>query len=57
MKVWKVIFLVFLVIASVLIIANEPPYHNDKGVIFGTYYNISYNSYLFHTKLYASNIK
>lgn len=42
MKVWKVIFLVFLVIASVLIIANEPPYHNDKGVIFGTYYNISY---------------
>ena len=42
MKVWKVIFLVFLVIASVLIIANEQPYHNDKGVIFGTYYNISY---------------
>ena len=42
MKVWKIIFLVFLIIASVLIIANEPPYHNDKGVIFGTYYNISY---------------
>ena len=42
MKVWKIIFLVFLIIASVLIIANEPPYHNDRGIIFGTYYNISY---------------
>ena len=42
MKAWKIIFLIFLIVASVLIIANEPPYHNDRGVIFGTYYNISY---------------
>ena len=42
MKAWKIIFLIFLTVASVLIIANEPPYHNDRGVIFGTYYNISY---------------
>lgn len=42
MKPWKIIFLIFLVVASVMVIANEPPYLNNKGYIFGTYYNISY---------------
>lgn len=44
MKSWKVLFLLFLIVASVLIIKNEPPYHTDRGFIFGTYYNISYKS-------------
>ena len=34
MKLWKIIFLIFLVVASVMIIANEPPYLNNKGYIF-----------------------
>ena len=37
-------FLLFLIVASVLIIKNEPPYHTDRGFIFGTYYNICYKS-------------
>lgn len=44
MKSWKVLFLLFLIVASVLIIKNEPPYHTDRGFIFGTYYNICYKS-------------
>lgn len=44
MKLWKIIFLIFLIAASVYVIKNEPPYHNDRGFVFGTYYNISYKS-------------
>lgn len=44
MKPWKILFLLFLIVASVLIIKNEPPYHTDRGFIFGTYYNICYKS-------------
>lgn len=44
MKPWKIVFLVFLVAASVYVIKNEPPYHTDRGFIFGTYYNICYKS-------------
>lgn len=44
MKAWKILFLIFLIVASVLIIKNEPPYHTDRGFIFGTYYNICYKS-------------
>lgn len=44
MKIWKILFLIFLVIASVMVIANEPPYRHDSGTTFGTYYNITYKS-------------
>ena len=44
MKAWKILFIIFLIVASVLIIKNEPPYHTDRGFIFGTYYNICYKS-------------
>ena len=44
MNPWKILFLLFLIVASVLIIKNEPPYHTDRGFIFGTYYNICYKS-------------
>ena len=42
MKAWKILFLIFLVIGSFIIISNEAPYQENKGFIFGTYYNISY---------------
>ncbi len=44
MKLWKIIFLIFLIAASIYVIKNEPPYQNDRGFVFGTYYNISYKS-------------
>lgn len=44
MKLWKILFLVFLIAASVYVISNEPPYHTDRGFTFGTYYNICYKS-------------
>lgn len=44
MKLWKILFLIFLIVASVYVIGNEPPYHTDRGFIFGTYYNICYKS-------------
>lgn len=44
MKPWKILFLIFLIVASVYVIGNEPPYHTDRGFVFGTYYNISYKS-------------
>lgn len=44
MKTWKILFLIFLVVATVIIIANEPPYRHDSGITFGTYYNVIYKS-------------
>lgn len=42
MKIWKIIFLIFLVASSIIIISNEAPYQKNSGTIFGTYYNITY---------------
>lgn len=42
MKPWKIFFLLFLIIGTIYIIANEPPYRQNSGSIFGTYYNITY---------------
>lgn len=41
---WQVPFLTFLIIGSVLIVSKQSnaPYHNDKGFVFGTTYNITY---------------
>lgn len=42
MKPWKIIFLLFLIVGTIYVISNEPPYRQNSGSIFGTYYNITY---------------
>ena len=42
MKPWKIIFLLFLIVGTIYVISNEPPYQQNSGSIFGTYYNITY---------------
>lgn len=45
MKPWKWIFLVFLIVASVMILTeNRPKYRQTHNTIFSTVYNITYNS-------------
>lgn len=43
---WQVPFLLFLIVGSVLIIRHQhsEPYQKDSGFIFGTIYNITYQS-------------
>lgn len=46
-KIIKLLFLIFLIVASILILrkANTPiPYQTNSGKIFGTTYNITYSS-------------
>ena len=40
----KLIFLIFLIIGTVYILRNQKPYLNNRGEVFGTYYNITYQS-------------
>ena len=41
----KVIFLLFLIVGTIYIIRNnQKPYINNRGEVFGTYYNITYQS-------------
>lgn len=42
--IWQIPFLAFLIIGSILIVSNQEnaPYQSDKGFVFGTTYNISY---------------
>lgn len=42
MKLWKILFLIFLIIGSIYVISKEPPYRQNRGTIFGTYYSITY---------------
>lgn len=44
MKIWQIIFLLLLVAGSIYVITREAPYKNASGKIFGTYYNIIYQS-------------
>lgn len=44
MKIWQIIFLLFLVAGSIYVITREAPYKSASGKIFGTYYNITYQS-------------
>lgn len=41
---WKVIFLLFLIIGTVVILTRRVPYRNERGTIFGTLYSITYQS-------------
>lgn len=44
MKKWHYPFLVFLVVATVIILAeNKPEYRTSQGAVFGTTYHITYN--------------
>ena len=44
--IWQLPFLVLLVVGSVLIIRQQQnmPYQHDQGVVFGTIYNVTYQS-------------
>lgn len=44
MKTWQIIFLLLLVAGSIYVITREAPYKSASGKIFGTYYNIIYQS-------------
>lgn len=45
-SMWQLAFLAFLIIATVLIIRHQQdmPYQQDSGMVFGTVYNITYQS-------------
>ena len=44
MKKWHYPFLVFLIVATVIILAeNKPEYRTSQGAVFGTTYHITYN--------------
>lgn len=42
MKRWQIIFLLFLIVATAMILTKNTPYHTDEGRIFGTSYRITY---------------
>ena len=44
MKIWQILFLIFLIAGSIYVINRETPYKKNSGKIFGTYYNIIYQS-------------
>lgn len=44
LSIWKILFLVFLIIGTIYILGKEKPYITNSGKIFGTFYNITYSS-------------
>lgn len=44
MKRWKIIFLLFLIIGTIFILRKQAPFHNDRGMVFGTVYSITYQA-------------
>ena len=46
LSLWKLLFLVALVTGTIIIIRQQRPadYHTDSGMVFGTTYNITYQS-------------
>lgn len=53
MKPWQIIFLLFLIAGTIYVLDSNPPYHQDRGKIFGTYYSITYQ----HDKELEDEIK
>lgn len=41
---WNILFLIILVVGTVIILKKQPPYQKDQGLVFGTVYNITYQS-------------
>ena len=44
LSIWKILFLLFLIIGTVYILGKQKPYITHSGKIFGTFYNITYSS-------------
>lgn len=44
LALWKIVFLIFLIVGTVYILRNQRPYLNNRGEVFGTYYSITYQS-------------
>ena len=44
LSIWKILFLVFLIIGTVYILGKQKPYITHSGKMFGTFYNITYSS-------------
>ncbi len=44
LSIWKILFLVFLIIGTIYILGKQKPYITNSGKIFGTFYNITYSS-------------
>lgn len=44
LSIWKILFLIFLIVGTVYIIRNQKPYITNTGKVFGTYYKITYKS-------------
>ena len=44
LNIWKILFLVFLIIGTIYILGKQKPYITNSGKIFGTFYNITYSS-------------
>ena len=44
LSLWKILFLVFLIIGTIYILGKQKPYISNNGKIFGTFYNITYSS-------------
>ena len=44
--IWQLPFLILLIVGTILIIRNQniTPHHNDKGMVFGTTYSITYQA-------------
>ena len=50
--IWQLPFLILLIVGTILIIRNQniTPYHNNKGMVFGTTYSITYQADSSHHK-------
>ena len=44
LNIWKILFLIFLIIGTIYIIRNRKPYITNTGKVFGTFYKITYKS-------------
>ena len=44
LSIWKILFLIFLIVGTIYIIRNQEPYITNSGKVFGTFYKITYKS-------------
>ena len=40
--IWQIPFLILLIVGTVIILKNQPPFRTNEGLVFGTVYNITY---------------
>lgn len=41
---WQLLFLLMLIVGTVLILKNQAPFQTNQGLVFGTFYEITYQS-------------